>query len=196
LHIVFYAKIGEEQNLFSITEVLNGIGEKLTRRHPHIFSDVKVENEEEVKNNWEKIKLLEGNRSVLGGVPLSLPAMVKAFRIQEKASGIGFDWENIEQVIDKVVEELNEMKKEKEKNSSRVEDEFGDLLFALINYARFIDINPEDALEKTNRRFIKRFQYMEEKAKERKVVLAHLNIDEMEVLWQEAKKNVDHINEK
>lgn len=196
LHIVFYAKIGEEQNLFSITEVLNGISEKLTRRHPHIFSDVKVENEEEVKNNWEKIKLLEGNRSVLGGVPLSLPAMVKAFRIQEKASGIGFDWENIEQVIDKVVEELNEMKKEKEKNSSRVEDEFGDLLFALINYARFIDINPEDALEKTNRRFIKRFQYMEEKAKERKVVLAHLNIDEMEVLWQEAKKNVDHINEK
>lgn len=196
LHIVFYAKIGEEQNLFTITDVLHGICEKLTRRHPHIFSDTKVQNEDDVKNNWEKIKLLEGNRSVLGGVPLSLPAMVKAFRIQEKARGVGFDWENIEQVMDKVVEELNELKKEKEENSPRIEDEFGDFLFALINYARFLDVNPEDALEKTNRRFIRRFQYMENEARLQNRPLTQMTLTEMEDLWQEAKKNVDFLNDK
>lgn len=188
LHIVFYAKIGQEEDLFTITDVLNGISEKLVRRHPHIFSDVQVQNEDDVKNNWERIKLKEGNRSVLGGVPLSLPAMVKAYRIQEKARGIGFDWENTEQVMDKVQEEILEFCHEKEVGSPKMEDEFGDLLFALINFARFIHINPEDALEKTNRKFIKRFQYMEEHAKQQNRVLSQMSLDEMEVLWQEAKK--------
>jgi len=188
LHIVFYAKIGQEEDLFTITDVLNGISEKLVRRHPHIFSDVQVQNEDDVKNNWERIKLKEGNRSVLGGVPLSLPAMVKAYRIQEKARGIGFDWENTEQVMDKVQEEILEFCHEKEVGSPKMEDEFGDLLFALINFARFIHINPEDALEKTNRKFIKRFQYMEEHAKQQNRALSQMSLDEMEVLWQEAKK--------
>jgi len=188
LHIVFYAKIGQEENIFTITDVLNGISEKLVRRHPHIFGDIQVQNEDEVKNNWERIKLKEGNHSVLGGVPLSLPAMIKAYRIQEKARGIGFDWENTEQVMDKVHEEILEFCHEKEVGSPKMEDEFGDLLFALINFARFIHINPEDALEKTNRKFIKRFQYMEQQAKQQNRALSQMSIDEMEVLWQEAKK--------
>jgi XTP/dITP diphosphohydrolase len=187
LHIVFYAKIGEEQNLFTIETVLNGICEKLIRRHPHIFGKIQVNSAEEVKENWEKIKLKEGSKSVLEGVPKSLPAMVKAYRMQEKARGIGFDWENTEQVWEKVQEELLEFNQEKNKNSEKMEDEFGDILFALINYARFVNINPEDALEKTNRKFIKRFNYMEQMAKELEKPLSEMTLSEMEVLWQQAK---------
>ncbi len=192
LHIVFYSKIGEEQNLFDITSVLNGISEKLIRRHPHIFGDVGEVTAEEVKENWEKIKLKEGNKSVLSGVPNSLPALVKAFRIQEKVRGVGFDWENKEQVIDKVKEEFGELRYEIENDGSkeRVEEEFGDVLFALINYARFIEVNPEDALEKTNRTFIKRFQYIEEQAKKNGTSVSEMKLEEMEFYWQEAKKKL------
>jgi len=188
LHIVFYAKIGEEQNLFDIESVITGICEKLVRRHPHIFGEVQVNSVDEVKENWEKIKLKEGNKSVLGGVPNSLPAMVKAYRIQEKARGVGFDWENTAQVWEKVQEELAEFHLEKNQNSEKMEDEFGDILFALINYARFVNINPEDALEKTNRKFIKRFNFMEQKAKVQSKPLSEMTLDEMEALWQQAKK--------
>lgn len=188
LHLVFYSKIGEEKKLFDIETVLNGINEKLVRRHPHIFGDVDVQNETEVKENWEKIKLQEkGNRSVLGGVPKSLPAMVKAFRMQEKAAGVGFDWDHTEQVLDKVHEEYAELMEELQNQSDRIEDEFGDLLFALINYARFIDINPEDALEKTNRRFIQRFQHIEKRAQELGKSITDMDLEEMEIYWQEAK---------
>jgi XTP/dITP diphosphohydrolase len=187
LHIVFYAKVGEEQKLFDIETVITGICEKLIRRHPHIFGDVTVNSVDEVKENWEKIKLKEGSKSVLGGVPNSLPAMVKAYRIQEKARGVGFDWENTEQVWEKVQEELAEFHKEKNANSDKMEEEFGDILFALINYARFVSINPEDALEKTNRKFIKRFNYIEQKAKEQTRSLSEMTLEEMEGLWQEAK---------
>jgi len=187
LHIVFYAKIGEEQNLFNIETVINGICDKLIRRHPHIFGEVQVNSVDEVKENWEKIKLREGSKSVLGGVPNALPAMVKAYRIQEKARGVGFDWENTAQVWEKVQEELKEFNHEQNANSQRMEDEFGDILFALINYARFIDINPEDALEKTNRKFIKRFNFIEQKAKEQGKPLSEMTLDEMEALWQQAK---------
>lgn len=190
LHLVFYAKIGSEQQLFDITDVLHGICEKLIRRHPHIFGNQEVSNEEEVRNNWEKIKLQEGNRSVLGGVPASLPAMVKAYRIQEKARGIGFDWENTAQVWEKVQEELHEFNAEQQReNHDTMEAEFGDILFALVNYARFVGINPEDALERTNKKFIKRFQFMEEAAKELGKPLAQMNIEEMENLWQKSKRN-------
>ena len=169
LHIVFYSKIASEDNHFDITDVANGICEKLILRHPHIFGNEHAATAEDVRNNWEKIKLKkEGNRSVLGGVPSALPAMVKAYRIQEKARGVGFDWHNTEEVWNK--------------------DEFGDVLFALINYARFIKVNPEDALEKTNRKFIKRFQYIEQKAKESGRFIGDLTLDEMEIFWQEAKK--------
>ena len=187
LHIVFYAKIGEEQNLFDIETVINGICEKLIRRHPHIFGEVQVNSIDEIKENWEKIKLKEGSKSVLGGVPNSLPAMVKAYRIQEKARGVGFDWENTEQVWEKVLEELAEFHSEKKQNSDTMEDEFGDILFALINYARFVNINPEDALEKTNRKFIKRFNFIEQRAQEQGKSLSEMTLDEMEVLWQHAK---------
>jgi XTP/dITP diphosphohydrolase len=187
LHIVFYAKIGEEQNLFNIETVIDGICEKLIRRHPHIFGEVHVNSVDEVKENWEKIKLKEGSKSVLGGVPSSLPAMVKAYRIQEKARGVGFDWENTEQVWDKVQEELAEFHQEKSQNSEKMEDEFGDILFALINYARFVNINPEDALEKTNRKFIQRFNFIEQKSNEMGKPLSEMNIEEMEMLWQRAK---------
>src|SRR6185437_11653112 len=159
LHLVFYSRIASETNDFNITDVLNGVCDKLINRHPHIYSDVEVRDENDVKRNWEQIKLKEGNRSVLGGVPASLPALVKASRIQEKARGVGFDWEEKSQVWAKVEEEMQEFR-----NEFNAEDEFGDLLFSLINYARFININPEDALEKTNRKFIKRFQYLEGKA--------------------------------
>jgi XTP/dITP diphosphohydrolase len=185
LHIVFYAKIGSETGDFNITEVLNGICEKLIHRHPHIYGEVKVEDEEEVKRNWEQIKLKEGNKSVLGGVPQSLPALVKAMRIQEKARGVGFDWEEDHQVWEKVEEELNEFKEAVEKGAK--EDEFGDVLFSLVNYARFAGINPETALEKTNKKFIKRFTYLEQKAKEAGKNLSEMTLAEMDVYWNEAK---------
>lgn len=187
LHIVFYAKLGEEQNYFDIESVLNGISEKLIRRHPHIFGDVKVQSAAEVKENWEKIKLTEGNKSVLSGVPQSLPAMVKSYRIQEKARGVGFDWDNSEQVWGKVIEEMNEFRAEVDQKSDRMEDEFGDLMFALINYARFIEINPEDALEKTNRKFIQRFMHIENRAKDLGKSITDMDLNEMETYWQEAK---------
>ena len=190
LHLVFYSKIGSETNSFTILDVLNNIIEKLINRHPHIFGEVKVSTAKDVKDNWEKIKLKEkGNDSVLSGVPKSLPAIVKAFRIQEKASGVGFDWEKPEQVWEKVLEELNELKTEVSNGSSsdKKEDELGDLLFAIVNYARFIDVNPEDALERTNRKFIQRFQYLEEKAKENSKPLNEMTLEEMDVFWNQAK---------
>ena len=187
LHLVFYAKIADEQHLFNITDVLNGICEKLIRRHPHIFSTTHVENAEDVKVNWEKIKLKEGNRSVLGGVPQSLPAMVKAYRIQDKAHGVGFDWDNANQVWDKVEEEMAEFKAEMNNDTEKREEEFGDLMFALINYARHSGIHPEDALEKTNNKFIMRFKYIEDTARAQGRSIAELNLDEMEQLWQQAK---------
>jgi XTP/dITP diphosphohydrolase len=194
LHLVFYAKIGSETNDFTIVDVLNGICEKLINRHPHIYSDVIAETEEQVKQNWEQIKLKEGNKSVLSGVPASLPALIKASRIQEKARGVGFDWEEKQQVWEKVEEEMQEFKAEFNvvENSAidkeKAEAEFGDLLFSLINYARFININPEDALEKTNRKFIKRFQYLEAKATELNKSLQDMTLAEMDIFWNEAKK--------
>jgi len=188
LHLVFYAKIGSEKKAFDITDVLNGICEKLISRHPHIYGDVKVSGEEEVKANWEKLKLKEGNKSVLEGVPRSLPSLVKASRIQDKARGVGFDWERKEQVWEKVVEEIHEFKEEVEKGSSKIEDEFGDVLFSLINYARFIDVNPDDALEKTNKKFIKRFQYLESEATKKGKSLSEMTLDEMDVYWNKAKE--------
>ena len=188
LHLVFYAKIATEKKVFDITDVLNGVCEKLIYRHPHIYGDVKVSSEEDVKANWEKLKLKKGKQSVLQGVPHSLPAMVKAIRIQEKARGIGFDWDNKEQVWEKVEEELNELKEEVEKKDlQRTQEEFGDLLFSLINYARFLRVNPEDALEKTNKKFIKRFQYMEEKVAINGLEISSLSLAEMDHYWNEAK---------
>jgi XTP/dITP diphosphohydrolase len=192
LHIVFYARIASETKDFNITDVINAVCDKLIERHPHIYGDVKVNNEEEVKQNWEKIKLKgkEANTSVLGGVPKGLPALVKAQRMQEKARGAGFDWEKPEQVWEKVQEELGELKKEVEENQplEKIEGEFGDLLFALINYGRFININPENALEKTNQKFLRRFKYMEEKIREQGKVLTDCKLDEMDVFWNEAKE--------
>lgn len=191
LHMVFYSKIASETGAFDMKDVLDNIAEKLIHRHPHIFGDVIVKDAKEVRDNWEKIKLKEkGNESVLSGVPGSLPAVVKAYRIQEKASGVGFDWDRPEQVWEKVMEELNELRHEVESNASeeKKEDEMGDLLFALVNYARFIDVNPEDALERTNRKFIKRFQYVEEKAKSMAKPLKDMTLGEMDVFWEEAKK--------
>lgn len=190
MHVVFYAQIGYEQRAFAIDDVLNSVCDKLIRRHPHIYGDVEVNDEEDVKRNWEKIKLAEGKKSVLEGVPKSLPAMVKANRIQEKARGVGFDWDHKDQVWDKLHEELDELRHEidSKSDSSKVEDEFGDVLFSMINYARFIGINPEDALEKTNRKFIQRFQYLEEKAKQTGKSISDMTLAEMEAFWQEAKK--------
>ena len=188
LHMVFYAKIASETEHFDIADSLNFICDKLISRHPHIYGDVTVQDEEEVKSNWEKLKLKEGKKSVLEGVPKSVPAMVKAQRMQDKARGVGFDWDNEDQVWEKVQEELNEFKVEADTNSDKMEDEFGDLLFSLINYARFKGINPEDALEKTNRKFIYRFQYMEtESAKDGKVI-GEMTLEEMDKYWNEAKK--------
>jgi XTP/dITP diphosphohydrolase len=187
LHMVFYAKIASEQQHFDIADSLNSICDKLISRHPHIYGDVVVKDEEEVKANWEKLKLKEGKKSVLEGVPQSLPAMVKAQRIQDKARGIGFDWERAEQVWEKVEEEMNEFKAEADAQSNKMEDEFGDLLFSLVNYARFKGINPEDALEKTNRKFIRRFQYLEtESAKDGKT-MDQMSLTEMDVYWNRAK---------
>ncbi|NEQ50505.1 MAG: nucleoside triphosphate pyrophosphohydrolase [Leptolyngbya sp. SIO3F4] len=190
LHLVFYAKIASEQERFDIADVLHAICDKLVHRHPHIYGDVKVTSEEEVKENWEKLKLKEGKKSVLEGVPVSLPAMVKANRIQEKVRGVGFDWEHKDQVWEKVQEELQELREEEVQGGSkeRIEEEFGDVLFSMINYARFIGINPEDALEKTNRKFIQRFQYLEAKTKEAGKNLHDMSLEEMDVFWEEAKQ--------
>ena len=188
LHIVFYAKIGSETGDFDIADVANGVCDKLIIRHPHIYGDVKVDDEEDVKRNWEKIKLKEGNKSVLGGVPKSLPALVKASRIQDKAAGVGFDWDNIDDVFAKVKEEIEELHAEvKAQKHTAIEAEFGDVLFSLINYARFLKVNPEDALERTNKKFIARFQYLERKAAESGKSLRDMTLAEMETYWQEAK---------
>ncbi len=189
LHIVFYAKIGSETQDFDIADVANGICEKLINRHPHIYGDVKVENEEEVKQNWENIKLKEGKKSVLEGVPNGLPSLVKANRIQDKVAGVGFDWEHPEQVFEKLKEELGELQEEVEAhNADKMESEFGDVLFSMVNYARFLKINPENALERTNKKFIKRFQYLEQKAKELGKTMSDMTLAEMDVFWEEAKQ--------
>ena len=195
LHMIFYARIASEDGHFDMADVLNTVSEKLITRHPHIYGDVTVENEEQVKQNWEKIKLKEkGNRSVLGGVPNSLPALVKAMRIQEKAKGVGFDWERKEQVWEKVEEEMNEFKAEHNVDDDerldhhKAQDEFGDLLFSLVNYARFIGINPEEALERTNKKFIKRFNFLETASQQDGKNIADMTLSEMDEYWEKAKK--------
>ncbi|MEK0441882.1 MAG: hypothetical protein RL403_860 [Bacteroidota bacterium] len=196
LHLVFYAKIGSEQGNYDIATVIDSLCEKLIRRHPHIYGDTVAQDEETVKQNWEKIKLTEkGNVSVLGGVPKSLPALIKSMRIQEKARGVGFDWEEPEQVWEKVKEEMGEFEAEfrvasgTKIDQEKAASEFGDLLFSLINYARFIDINPEEALERTNIKFISRFQYLEQAAKAAGKNLSEMSLSEMDVYWEEAKKS-------
>ena len=189
LHIVFYAKIASETDAFDMADVANEICEKLIHRHPHIYGDVLVENEEEVKRNWEQLKLKEGNKTVLSGVPKGLPALIKAYRMQEKAAGVGFDWEQPEQVWDKVIEELGEFNDEVKKGDTQaMEAEFGDLLFSMINYARAIGINPENALERTNSKFKKRFTYLESQAQLKGLSLSEMSLEEMDVFWNEAKK--------
>ena len=189
LHIVFYSKIGSETNAFDIADVCHGICDKLIARHPHIYGDVKVEDEADVKRNWEQLKLKEGNTSVLEGVPKSLPALVKASRIQDKVAGVGFDWEEPKQVFEKVQEELGELQVEIDAgNQEKMESEFGDVLFSMINYARFLNIDPESALERTNKKFMKRFMYLEQKSKEIKKDLSAMSLEEMDVYWEEAKK--------
>lgn len=189
LHLVFYAKIGSEQNAFDIADVCHSICEKLIARHPHIYGDVKVKDEEDVKKNWEKLKLKEGNKSVLSGVPKSLPALVKANRIQDKVAGVGFDWEKPEQVFEKLKEELAEFQTEVQGgNLQKMESEFGDVLFSMINYARFLKIDPENALERTNKKFISRFSYLEQKINENNQNFSDLSLQEMDVYWDEAKK--------
>lgn len=196
LHMVFYAKIGQEKGAFTITEVLNGICEKLIRRHPHIYGDVKVEGEEDVKANWEKIKLAEKKasgapldvpKSVLEGVPRGLPSLVKAIRIQDKARGVGFDWEHAGQVWEKVNEELAELKAEVDAVTDKQQEELGDLLFSIVNYARFLKIDPDEALERTNRKFIKRFQYLERESQKDGKKLGEMSLAEMDVYWERAK---------
>jgi len=193
LHMVFYSKIGQEKGAFDVADVLNAICEKLIHRHPHIYGDVEVADEEEVKSNWEKIKLKEGGgkKSVLEGVPTSLPALVKAIRIQDKARGVGFDWDNKSQVYQKVLEELSELKEEEDRSEGqdqkKIEAEFGDVLFSLINYARFIGVNPEDALERTNKKFIQRFQYLESESKKDGKILGEMSLEEMDQYWEKAK---------
>jgi MazG family protein len=211
LHIVFYAKIGSEQNQFTLTEVISGICEKLIARHPHIYGEIEVKDDEEVKRNWEKLKLKEGKESILGGVPQSLPATVKAMRLQEKAKQVGFEWENASQVWDKVMEEMNELtsavkeyenlevRQEPVTNNvqslmtddrlqKKVEEEFGDLVFSLINYARFLQVDAENALEKTNKKFINRFNQMEEKALQQGKPLSQMSLGEMDSLWDHIKR--------
>ena len=189
LHLVFYSKIASEQQLFDIKDVLNQLCDKLIRRHPHIYGEAKAQDAQQVHENWEKIKLQrEGNRSVLGGVPTSAPSLVKAYRIQEKANGVGFDWHNAGEVWEKVEEELQEFKDEIDWHSDKAEEEFGDVLFALVNYARFVHINPDDALEKTNRKFIRRFQYIEEQSQKIGKKLTDLSLEQMEEYWQQAKQ--------
>ncbi|WP_033960531.1 nucleoside triphosphate pyrophosphohydrolase [Psychroserpens jangbogonensis] len=189
LHIVFYSKIGSESNSFDIADVCNSICDKLIDRHPHIYGDVVVENEEDVKRNWEQLKLKEGKNSVLEGVPKTLPAMVKANRIQDKVAGVGFDWEEPHQVFEKVEEELGELQVEiNAGDQDKIESEFGDVLFSMINYARFLKVDPESALERTNKKFIKRFQYLEEKSKDLNKPLSDMTLAEMDIYWEEAKK--------
>lgn len=194
MHLTFYARIAEEQGAFDIVDVLNGVCEKLISRHPHIYGDVDVADDEDVKRNWEQLKLKEGNKSVLGGVPRSLPALVKAYRIQDKVRGVGFDWEEKQQVWQKVEEELAEFKREfnvetaEAMDTEKAEAEFGDLLFSLVNYARFVGINPENALERTNKKFIGRFSHLEKRAKENGKNLREMTLAEMDVYWEEAKK--------
>ncbi|RFC53474.1 nucleoside triphosphate pyrophosphohydrolase [Brumimicrobium aurantiacum] len=190
LHMVFYSKIASEQKAFDITDVLNAICDKLVHRHPHIYGDVVAEDEATVKANWEKLKLKEGKKSVLQGVPRSLPSLVKAARIQEKVKGIGFDWDDSKQVLAKVHEELGELEKEVENDTDQIEQEFGDVLFSMINYARFIGVNPETALERTNKKFIKRFQFMEKEINEKDKKFEDMNLEEMDVYWEKAKKSV------
>lgn len=190
LHIVFYAKIGAEKGSFDIKDVLDNIADKLVYRHPHIYGDVDVSNADDVKNNWEKLKLKEGKTSVLEGVPLSLPPLIKAYRIQEKVKGVGFEWKEREQVWHKVMEELHELKHEVDQggDKDRMEDEMGDLLFALTNYARYIGINPEDALERTNKKFIRRFQFIETESAREGKKLENMSLEEMDVYWNKAKE--------
>ena len=190
LHIIFYAKIGSEKKVFDITDIANQISEKLIRRHPHIYGNLKAYNADEVSSNWEIIKLNEGKKSILDGVPKALPALVKAYRVQEKASSVGFDWDDIDGVLSKVEEELEELRIElSEKKIDNIESEFGDLLFSLINYARFLKINPENALEKTNRKFIKRFKYIESCANKVEKKINELSKEEFDFFWQKAKSN-------
>lgn len=188
LHIVFYSKIASETKDFDIAEVIHSLCNKLIDRHPHIYGDVKVDDEKQVKENWEKLKLKEGNASVLQGVPKSLPALIKASRIQDKVAGVGFDWEEPAQVFEKVKEELAELQEEVNQNKQdKIENEFGDVLFSMINYARFLKIDPETALERTNKKFIFRFQYLEKKAKEKNLDLSQMSLTEMDEFWEEAK---------
>ena len=188
LHIVFYAKIAAETSSFDIADVINGINKKLTYRHPHVFGDIKADTEEEVARNWEKLKLKEGKKSILEGVPKSLPALVKASRIQDKAACSGFDWEKPEQVFEKVQEEIKELQEEVlNKNNEKIESEFGDVLFSLINYARFLKIDPESALERTNKKFIKRFQFLEKESINAGKQLTEMTLEEMDVYWERSK---------
>lgn len=191
LHIVFYAKIGSEKNAFDIEDVINTLCDKLVFRHPHIFGDIKVASAKEVEQNWEQLKLKEkdGNKTVLSGIPKSLPALVKANRIQDKVRGVGFDWEEKSQIWDKVIEEFKELKKEiEDKNQDKIEGEFGDLLFSVINAARLYGINPENALERTNQKFTKRFNYLEKQTIAKGISLHEMSLDEMNEIWEEAKK--------
>lgn len=189
LHLVFYAKIASENNAFDIEDVLTSVCDKLIERHPHIYADKQVISEEEVKKNWEKIKLKKGRESVLDGVPNSLPSMVKATRIQEKARGVGFDWDNQDQVFEKVNEEIQELKNEVDNKTNKIEDEFGDVLFSIINYARFVGVDPETALEKTNKKFIKRFKFMEKASKSDGKSISDMTLSEMDKYWEMAKNN-------
>lgn len=189
LHIVFYTKLGVEQNQFTMAEVIDGICEKLIRRHPHIYGDVQANDEETVKQNWEKIKLQEGKKSVLGGVPVALPALIKALRLQEKAKQTGFEWDHIGQVWDKVQEESNELQQAiSAQNQEEIEGEFGDLLFSLVNYARFLRVDPEQALEKTNRKFTQRYTEMESRALQMNRNLQDMTLEEMDAIWNQIKK--------
>jgi XTP/dITP diphosphohydrolase len=195
LHIVFYARIASEDNSFDISDVINSVCDKLIHRHPHIYGDVEVKDDVEVKKNWEKLKMQEGKQSVLEGVPKSLPAIIKAFRIQEKVRGVGFDWDNKNQVWQKVLEEIEELKIEVKKgNIDKIESEFGDVLFSLTNYARFINVNPEDALEKTNKRFSARFQIMEALIKKEGLDLHNMSLSDMDFFWDLAKKKYNTKN--
>ena len=192
LHIVFYSRIASEKNYFDIEDVINSICEKLIHRHPHIYADTKVGNEYDVKKNWEKLKLKEGKKSVLEGVPKSLPALVKAYRIQEKVRGVGFDWDNKKQVWDKVLEEIEELKVEiLNGDQKKIESEFGDVIFALTNYSRFINVNPEDAIEKANKKFINRFKVMEKLLKDEDLNFDQMNLEEMDVYWNKAKNIIN-----
>jgi XTP/dITP diphosphohydrolase len=190
LHLVFYCKIGSESSLFTVESVLNRISDKLIDRHPHIYGDVEVKDEEEVKRNWEKLKLKEGKKSILQGVPKSLPALVKASRIQEKVKGIGFEWDNIEDVWAKVTEELNELKIEIDQKSKNIEEEFGDLIFSLVNLSRYIEVQPENALAKTNSKFIQRFQLMENMVESENLKLEDMTLSEMDIYWEKSKNSL------